>query len=34
MNIEERSAFVLNTAKGLFVNGQSTEETVTAADFP
>jgi hypothetical protein len=24
MNIEERSAFVLNTAKGLFVNGQST----------
>ena len=31
MNIEERSAFVLNTAKGLFVNGQSTEETVTAA---
>jgi uncharacterized membrane protein YjjP (DUF1212 family) len=31
MNIEERSAFVLTAAKGLFVNGQSTEETVTAA---
>jgi uncharacterized membrane protein YjjP (DUF1212 family) len=30
MNIEERSAFVLTAAKGLFVNGQSTEETVTA----
>ena len=31
MNIEERSAFVLTAAKGLFVNGQSTGETVTAA---
>jgi uncharacterized membrane protein YjjP (DUF1212 family) len=31
MNIEERSAFVLTTAKGLFVNGQSTEQTVAAA---
>jgi uncharacterized membrane protein YjjP (DUF1212 family) len=31
MNIEERSAFVLTAAQRLFVNGQSTEETVTAA---
>jgi uncharacterized membrane protein YjjP (DUF1212 family) len=31
MNIEARSAFVLAAAKALFVNGQSTEETVTAA---
>jgi uncharacterized membrane protein YjjP (DUF1212 family) len=31
MNIEERSSFVLTAAKRLFVNGQSTEETVTAA---
>jgi hypothetical protein len=31
MNIEERSAFVLTAAKGLFVNGQSTEQTVAAA---
>jgi uncharacterized membrane protein YjjP (DUF1212 family) len=32
MNIEARSAFVLTAAKALFVNGQSTEETVTAAE--
>jgi len=31
MNIEQRSALVLTTAKGLFVNGQSTEQTVAAA---
>ena len=31
MNMEERSALVLTTAKGLFVNGQSTEQTVAAA---
>ena len=31
MNIEERSALVLTTAKELFVNGQSTEQTVAAA---
>jgi uncharacterized membrane protein YjjP (DUF1212 family) len=31
MDIEERSRFVLTAAKGLFVNGESTEQTVTAA---
>jgi uncharacterized membrane protein YjjP (DUF1212 family) len=31
VNIEQRSALVLTTAKGLFVNGQSTEQTVAAA---
>jgi uncharacterized membrane protein YjjP (DUF1212 family) len=31
MNIEERSSFVLTAAKGLFVNGQSTEQTVVVA---
>jgi uncharacterized membrane protein YjjP (DUF1212 family) len=31
MDIEERSTFVLTAAKGLFVNGESTEQTVTAA---
>jgi uncharacterized membrane protein YjjP (DUF1212 family) len=31
MNIEEGSAIVLAAAKGLFVNGQSTEQTVAAA---
>jgi uncharacterized membrane protein YjjP (DUF1212 family) len=31
MNIEARCAFVLTAAQALFVNGQSTEETVTAA---
>ena len=31
MNIEQRAAFVLTTAKVLFVNGQSTEQTVAAA---
>jgi uncharacterized membrane protein YjjP (DUF1212 family) len=31
MNIEECSAFVLTAAKGLFVNGQSTEQTLSAA---
>jgi uncharacterized membrane protein YjjP (DUF1212 family) len=31
MNIDERSAFVLTAAKGLFVNGQSTEQTVAAS---
>jgi uncharacterized membrane protein YjjP (DUF1212 family) len=31
MDIEERSMFVLTAAKGLFVNGESTEQTVTAA---
>ena len=30
MNIEERAAFVLAAAKGLFVNSQSTEQTVSA----
>jgi uncharacterized membrane protein YjjP (DUF1212 family) len=30
MNIEERATFVLAAAKGLFVNSQSTEQTVSA----
>ena len=31
MNVEEGSALVLTAAKGLFLNGQSTEQTVAAA---
>ena len=32
MNVEERSAFVLTAAKALYVNGQSTGQTIAATE--